>query len=380
MPVDAFNPGAVLGWADRSVNYCRRVYQLLLRHVLRRLPAEFAHDSAIGVLRVGSRLPTGLMGRLRDRTDPVLRTHAFGLEFDSPIGLAAGFDKNAVAFPALRALGFGFVEVGTITADAQPGNPRPRLFRLPQDRALVNRMGFNNDGAATVARRLRRLRAAHPGALVGVNLGKTRRVAMDDVVHDYVRGARLLAEHGDYLVVNVSSPNTPGLRQLQSDPVLEQLLTAVRGVRPATPLLLKVSADLGTGEIGHVADLANRGLVDGVIATNTSSEREGLRTPAAEVAALGSGGLSGPPLRARSLGVLRQLRASTGPGTVLVSAGGVDSADDVLERILAGATLVQAYTGFVYGGPAWVRRLNRQLAVLLRARGFAGVNDAVGRG
>ena len=289
-----------------------------------------------------------------------------------PLGLAAGFDKDARATKGLGALGFGFVEVGTVTARAQPGNPRPRLFRLPADRALVNRMGFKNDGAAAAAARLRRPR---DGPVVGVNIGRTRAVPEAEAAADYAASARAVADVADYVVVNVSSPNTPGLRDLQAADRLRPVLVAVRSALDAAageggrrvPLLVKIAPDLAEQDIDAVADLAVELELDGVIATNTTVARDGLLSTAAEVTAAGAGGLSGPPLRARSLAVLRRLRERAGDRLVLIAAGGIETPDDAWERLAAGATLVQAYTAFIYEGPLWPRRMHAGLARRIRA-------------
>ena len=298
---------------------------------------------------------------------------ALGLEFPGPVGLAAGFDKDARAVAGLGALGFGFVEVGTVTARPQPGNPRPRMFRLPADRALVNRMGFNNDGAAAAAARLRRRAAGGP--VVGVNIGKTKAAAEDEAAADYAASARLVAGVADYVVVNVSSPNTPGLRDLQAAGRLEPVLVAVRAALDASgggrrvPLLVKIAPDLADADVDAVADLAVELGLDGIIATNTTVSRDGLASPPAEVAAAGAGGLSGPPLGPRALEVLRRLHARAGDRLVLIAAGGIETPDDAWERLRAGATLVQAYTGFIYGGPLWPRRMHAGLARRARAAG-----------
>jgi dihydroorotate dehydrogenase len=247
------------------------------------------------------------------------------------------------------------VEAGTVTAQAQPGNQRPRLFRLMADRAIVNRMGFNNHGAAAAAARLR----GHRG-IVGVNIGKTK--AATDEIADYVASARAVRDVADYVVVNVSSPNTPGLRDLQAVDRLGPLLDAVRNELGTLPLLVKIAPDLADEDIDAVADLAVELRLDGIIATNTTISRAGLKTSPDEVARAGEGGLSGPPLRERSLAVLKRLRERAGDRLVLIAAGGIDTPDDAWERLRAGATLVQAYTGFVYGGPFWPRRVNRELA------------------
>jgi dihydroorotate dehydrogenase len=295
----------------------------------------------------------------------VLRVRALGLSFPGPVGLAAGFDKDARGTRGLAALGFGFVEVGTVTARAQPGNPRPRMFRLTADRALVNRMGFNNAGAAAAAARLARARG---GPVVGVNIGKTRAVPDADAAADYAASARAVAAVAGYVVVNVSSPNTPGLRDLQAADRLRPVLVAVRSALDAAvpgrrvPLLVKIAPDLADADVDAVADLALELGLDGIIATNTTVSRDGLASPAAEVAAAGAGGLSGPPLRARSLAILRRLHARAGDRLVLIAVGGIETPDDAWERLQAGATLVQAYTAFVYGGPLWPRRMHAGLA------------------
>ncbi|HZE30225.1 MAG TPA: quinone-dependent dihydroorotate dehydrogenase, partial [Actinoallomurus sp.] len=266
------------------------------------------------------------------------------------------------------AFGFGFVEIGTVTARAQPGNPRPRLFRLVKDRAIVNRMGFNNEGARAAAARLRGPRRI----IVGVNIGKTKVVPEHEAVADYVESTERLAALADYLVVNVSSPNTPGLRNLQAVEHLRPLLEAVRAAaRRATPrpvpLLVKIAPDLDDADVDAVADLALDLGLDGIIATNTTISRDGLTSSNAEAA--GAGGLSGAPLKSRSLEVLRRLRERTGDRLVLISVGGIETADEAWERIQAGATLVQAYTGLIYGGPSWPRRINRGLSARLRREG-----------
>jgi len=358
------------------------MYRLLYWLVLSRLPAEGTHRVSFALLRALVAVPgmRALAARLCAPRDPALAVHAFGRAVPGPLGLAAGFDKDAEGIAALLALGFGFVEVGTVTAEAQPGNPRPRLFRLPRDRALVNRMGFNNAGAEAAAARL-----AHraPG-MVGVNIGKTKRVAESEAIADFTRSAQALAPLADYLVVNVSSPNTPGLRDLQAVDKLRPLLVAVRAAcelaspMRRVPLLVKIAPDLADPDIDAIADLALELGLDGIIATNTTIARDGLRSSARRIAATGAGGLSGEPLRARSLDVLRRLRARVGTRLVLIAVGGVASADDAWQRIRAGATLVQAYTGFIYGGPLWPRRIHRELAARVRAAGLASIEQAIG--
>jgi len=356
------------------------MYHLLFRLVLRRAGAEAAHRLGFGLIGAAAAIPgaTRLAGRWLGPDDPVLRVRALGRDLPGPLGLAAGFDKDAIAPDALGALGFAFVEVGTVTARAQPGNPRPRLFRLPADRALVNRMGFNNHGAAAAAARLRARRGR--ALTVGANIGKTRAVPEAAAAADYALSAGLLAGEADYLVVNVSSPNTAGLRDLQAAGRLREVLTAVRdAVAAATdnhvPLLVKIAPDLADEDVDAIGDLAVDLGLAGIIATNTTLARDQLASRPAEISAAGPGGLSGPPLRDRSLHVLRRLRARVGDRVLLVASGGIETADDAWERILAGATLVQAYTGFVYGGPLWPRRIQAGLARRARAAGFSTIQQ-----
>jgi dihydroorotate dehydrogenase len=353
------------------------MYRLLYQVVLRRVPAEAAHRAAFALIRVFgwvARVPGAawLLGRWLGPRDPVLRVRALGLEFPGPLGLAAGFDKDARGTRGLAALGFGFVEVGTVTARAQPGNPKPRMFRLAADRALVNRMGFNNAGAAAAAAALGHSRRPG-GPVVGVNIGKTRAAPDDEAAADYAASARAVAAVAGYVVVNVSSPNTPGLRDLQAADRLKPVLVAVRAALDAAspsrrvPLLVKIAPDLADADVDAIADLALELGLDGIIATNTTVSRDGLASPAAEVAAAGAGGLSGPPLRDRSLEVLARLHARAGDRLVLIGAGGIDTPQDAWDRLRAGATLVQAYTGFVYGGPLWPRRMHAGLALRMKA-------------
>ncbi|MGO4385331.1 quinone-dependent dihydroorotate dehydrogenase [Specibacter sp. RAF43] len=354
-----------------------RIYPTVFRVCFSWMDAEQAHRIGFALIRAAHTVGAGAVLRRLFAPAPSLRTTAFGLTFPTPFGLAAGFDKGAKGVNALANLGFGHIEVGTITGAAQPGNPRPRLFRLVQDRAVINRMGFNNDGAAAVAPRLTRalagLRAGYDGVrpVVGVNIGKTKAVDLDDALGDYLVSARALAPAADYLVVNVSSPNTPGLRLLQDVETLRPLLSGVRAAADSAagrhvPLLVKIAPDLSDDDVDDVAALALDLNLDGIIATNTTIGREGLGSPADVVAAKGAGGLSGAPLKVRSLEVLRRLKAVVGERLVLVSVGGVETGADVQERLDAGATLVQGYTAFLYEGPFWAARINKELAGLRR--------------
>jgi len=304
---------------------------------------------------------TGLSALLRVK--PNHPVQALGLHFDSPFGLAAGFDKNAVAIKALGDLGFSHVEVGTVTAIAQSGNEKPRLFRLIPDRALINRMGFNNVGALAVAKNIEAARKRYGSDLpvIGINIGKSRVVEVQDAADDYRTSARILAPLADYIAVNVSSPNTPGLRSLQSVEALEPILKAVLAEALGKPVLVKIAPDLIDEDIVAVAKLTKKLKLAGVIATNTTISRLGLRTKAGEVESKGAGGLSGAPLKQRSLQVLDLLHNNLPSETTLISVGGVETAAEVKERLARGATLVQGYSGFVYEGPLWARRIKKQL-------------------
>jgi len=349
------------------------LYRLLFALLLRRLPAETAHAIGFGLIRVAASVAPvrWMMRTVLTVRDPVLRNTVFGVDFALPLGLAAGFDKNAEGVDAWGALGFGCVEVGTVTAHAQPGNPKPRMFRLPADRAVINRMGFNNHGSGAAADALRTRRSRLP---VGVNIGKTKVVPAAAAAADYAHSARLLAPLADYLVVNVSSPNTPGLRDLQAVDALRPLLSAVLEV-VSVPVLVKIAPDLPDANVDAVADLAVELGLAGIVATNTTLSRAGLRSDSDRC---GAGGLSGAPLGRRSVEVLRRLHARVGSELVLVSVGGIETAEDAWERITAGASLIQGYTGFVYAGPFWARMIHRGLAQRVRQGGFATVADAVG--
>ncbi len=353
------------------------MYPFLFRTFLSRLDAEFAHHCGMLVIRVLGMRPFAWATRALTAPDPSLRTRALGLDFDSPFGVAAGFDKNVIGVRGLSALGFGHVEVGTVTAIAQDGNPKPRLFRLIPDRAVVNRMGFNNRGAEAAAERLRRIRrSGRPRAVIGVNIGKSRVVDVADATADYVRSASLLAPLADYLAVNVSSPNTPGLRGLQAVQTLRPLLQAVQDAVGTTPLLVKIAPDLPDDEIAAIAAMAVEEGLAGIIVTNTTISRDGLVTDPAVVAAAGEGGLSGAPLKQRALAVLRQVRAVVPREFTVVAVGGVETADDVRERREAGADLVQGYTAFLYRGPFWARQINRALVAGTREASAPGTDRA----
>jgi len=357
------------------------IYRAFFRLVLQRVNPEKAHSFALALMRFYARIP-GLL-KLTDRLlrpPRSLQVRLFGLDFRSPLGLAAGVDKNSIAFDPLAALGFGSVEVGTATNLPQPGNAGKRVWRLPEERAILNWLGFPNDGADAQARRLSRRRLGH---VIGVNVGKSRKVELDqDVVGDYREATRRLAPHAQYLALNVSSPNTPGLRSMQTGQHLRDLVAGVRSElrdcgRAELPVLVKLGPDLSDGEIREVAAAAMEAKVDGIIAVNTTTDYDSVSLSEEIARHGGKGGVSGRPLKKRALEVLRLLHTHV-DGIPLVSVGGVETAEDAWERILAGATAVQAYTGFVYGGPLWPRRLNRGLARLLDESPWDSIEEAVG--
>lgn len=365
-------------------------YRHLLRPVLFRLDPERAHDLAIATLRYACPAPvrTALSLTCPVR-DSALRQRLWGLDFHNPVGLAAGLDKDAVAIDPLLALGFGHVEVGTITGQPQPGNDRPRLFRLVEDAALINRMGFNNPGCEAVARRLaRRYHAVgqgrrRPRGVLGINLGKTKVVDLERALDDYRASVAGLAPYADYLVINVSSPNTPGLRDLQAESALRPLLSGVREtldqVAPGRPLLLKIAPDLSAEGIDAAVDVALECGCGGVIASNTTITRRAVRTDHARIDAIGAGGLSGAPLRDLSTRVVARVARRVDGRVPVIGVGGVASAADAWDKIRHGASLIQVYTGFVYHGPALIRRINRGLLRLVHAHGLRNIAQAVGR-
>lgn len=333
----------------------KTIFNVFFKHV----DAELAHHLGMFAIKVLG--ATGFSNLLRVKPNHPVQT--MGLHFDSPFGLAAGFDKNAIAIKPLGDLGFSHVEIGTVTAIAQSGNEKPRLFRLIPDRALINRMGFNNQGAEAVAGHIAKARKKYGNKLpvIGVNIGKSRVVEVEDAVADYQASARILAPQADYIAVNVSSPNTPGLRSLQSVEALEPILKAVQAEALGKPVLVKIAPDLVDEDIVAVAKLAKKLKLAGVIATNTTISRSGLRSDSERVAELGAGGLSGAPLKQRSLEVLDLLHKHLPAEMTLISVGGVETASDVRERLARGATLVQGYSAFIYQGPMWPRVIKQKL-------------------
>jgi dihydroorotate dehydrogenase len=348
------------------------VYRSLIRPLLFRLPPETAHEFALHSLAL-------LPARLLAQRAPSLPITRFGLSFPNPVGLAAGFDKNGVALQPLAALGFGFIEAGTVTYHPQPGNPRPRLFRLREDQALINRAGFNNEGAAAFVRRVEKER---PDCVLGVSIGKSRITPLAEATEDYLASFELVHKVADYVAVNVSSPNTPQLRELQQSQQLSSLLSALqarrRELQKQVPLLVKLSPDLERRELETIVEVVEQLQIDGIIATNTTVSRDNLLTDAKRVAACGEGGVSGKPLRRRSTQMIAELYELTGGRIPLIGVGGIFSAEDAWEKICAGASLVQLYTGFIYQGPNIANEINEGLAKILAREGFASVDEAVG--
>ncbi len=360
------------------------LYRSLLRPLLFRLPPETAHELALNSLSFAPRLTRTLLGD-RFKRSPFGKLRRFGLTFSNPVGLAAGFDKDGVALESLAALGFGFIEAGTVTYHPQPGNERPRLFRLPLDKALINRAGFNNEGAARFAQRVKNNR---PDCVLGVSIGKSRVVALEDAVADYLKSFAVVYPIADYVAVNVSSPNTPRLRELQQANQLEELLGALQERnqelaeqpegRGVLPLLVKLSPDLDREELQNIVAVAQRNKVAGLIATNTTTARAPLETRAEEVQGCGAGGLSGAPLRHRSREMIAMLYNMTEGSLPLIGVGGIFTAEDAWEMISAGASLLQIYTGFIYEGPSIAKKINEGLRQIIAARGFVSLDEAVG--
>ena len=362
------------------------LYSSILRPILFRLPAETAHELALRSLSLG--LSPNAARRLIERRlhrAPFGELRRFGLAFANPVGLAAGFDKDGTAAQSLAALGFGFIEVGTATREPQPGNPRPRVFRLTADRALVNRAGFNNCGAQALAENIKRHR---PGCVLGVNIGKGRHVPITQAIPDYLGSFQEIYEVADYIAINVSSPNTPHLRDLQRAGLLAELLSALQdrnqelarecSLSRTKPLLLKIAPDLGEREIESIVEVALGARINGIIATNTTTSRDGLASPLRAVEACGEGGLSGAPLRRQATEIVRLLYRLARGALEIVGVGGIFTAEDAWEKICAGASLVQLYTGFVYEGPGVARRINEELAAILRREGLNSLDEAVG--
>jgi dihydroorotate dehydrogenase len=334
----------------------------IIRSILFLFSAETAHYLTMRLLKLP--FATSIFPGTVDGEEKLARTVA-GIRFPNPIGLAAGFDKNAQWVPLLSKLGFGHVEIGTVTPKPQPGNPKPRLFRLPQDHALINRMGFNNDGADVIAERLRKLDRTKFKAIIGGNIGKNKVTPNEEAVNDYLYCFNRLFDHVDYFVVNVSSPNTPGLRELQEKEALHGILQAIQTENlkknPPKPVFLKISPDLHNDQIDEIISIVVQTGIAGIIATNTTISREGIKTDFMEVEKMGAGGLSGSPLAQVSNGILWYLKSKCPKDLVIISSGGLMHAHQAAKRLEDGAGLVQLYTGFIYEGPLLIRRIKKVL-------------------
>jgi len=372
-------------------------YQSIIRPLLFKLPAETAHEIGIETLKISlcSKYSQDLAAK-HFETGTFGTFERFGMSFKNPLGMAAGFDKNAAVVNQLAALGFGFVEVGTVTFESQKGNEKPRLFRLPDDEALINLLGFNNDGVAKVVERLKKI---HPKCVLGVNIGKNKNVAIEDATENYLKSFELAYDVADYIAVNVSSPNTPNLRELQKAENLEELLNALQNRNreksnaavsavgskasrdagaPLKPLLIKIAPDLSYGETEQIVDICLRLEVAGIIATNTTVRRENLETGSTTLDKIGDGGLSGKPLATMSNYVISNLYTLSKGKLPVIGVGGIFTAEDAFEKIAAGACLLQAYTGFIYYGPSFARDINFGLSDILKAKGFDDINSAIG--
>lgn len=341
------------------------MYRFLIRPILFLFPPEFIHHLTFRLLKLVNYLPgvATVLRRYYSISDKRLERTLFGIRFPNPVGLAAGFDKDARLIDELATLGFGFIEIGTLTPRAQPGNDKPRLFRLPADQALINRMGFNNEGVEAAVTRLKQRKSP---VIVGGNIGKNKITPNEQALDDYKICFEALYPYVDYFVVNVSSPNTPNLRALQEKEPLKQLLNGVRALNEKQsapkPVLLKIAPDLNEAQLLDVVDILRETKTDGVIATNTTISREGLRTERGRIAAIGNGGLSGKPLTKRATEVISFMRARLGPAFPIIGVGGIMTPEDALEKIKAGANLIQVYTGFIYEGPGFVKRINETIA------------------
>jgi dihydroorotate dehydrogenase len=367
-----------LGYTDETLQMSK-LFEKVARPLLFRLDPEKAHELGLKAIRVGLGSAGGRHleenASIAEAFGPIER---FGLKFANPLGIAAGFDKNGVVVNELSTLGFGFVEVGTVTFEPQPGNPKPRIFRLPKDKALINRLGFNNEGAMAISERLANLKKQ---CVVGVNIGRTKDVANEDAVENYLKTFNALKEVSDYVAINISSPNTPNLRELQSAENLEHLIGALQEANRhdssiAKPLLVKIAPDLTEDDIAIIVDTCIRFDVAGIIATNTTVNRDRLKTAGTDK--LGPGGLSGRPLRARSTQVISQIYRHSRGRLPIVGVGGIFTAEDAFEKIVGGASLLQAYTGFIYSGPSFAYEILLGLAKIIRERSFKSLDEAVG--
>ncbi len=340
------------------------MYKIFLKPLLFLLSPESAHHFVFSILKILFRIPgvSALMKLCYEVKDERLKRNLFGLTFENPVGLAAGFDKDAKLFDELSAFGFGFIEVGTVTPKAQPGNEKPRMFRLLKDEALINRMGFNNDGVEAMRERLKRRTPSTWGkVIIGGNIGKNKITPNENAIADYEYCFEKLFDVVDYFVVNVSSPNTPNLRELQEKEPLTKLLSRLKELnskkKNPKPILLKIAPDLSNEQLDDIVSIVNETKIDGVVATNTTISRENLRTPNTQIQTMGSGGLSGKPLAKRSTEVIKYISEKSGGSIPIIASGGIHSAEDAIEKINAGASLVQVYTGFIYEGPAIAKKI-----------------------
>ncbi len=360
------------------------IYQNIIRRLLFRFESEKAHNFGINLLKHGlsSEFAQNLAYK-KFACEEFGELERFGLNFKNPLGIAAGFDKNGFVVNQLDSLGFGFVEVGTVTFEPQSGNELPRMFRLPEDKALINRLGFNNRGTPEVCERLKKL---NPKCVLGVNIGKNKNVPNDAAIENYVKSFDLAFDVADYIAVNVSSPNTPNLRELQKAENLEELLGTLQkrnveaGRENPKPLLVKIAPDLDEGEIEAIVDIALRLEISGIIATNTTINRSGLKTDSAKIGKIGNGGLSGKPVAERSNEVIGQIYKYSKGNLPIIGVGGIFTAEDAFNKIASGASLLQAYTGFVYQGVSFAREVNFGLANLLKDKGFKSLDEAIGSG
>jgi dihydroorotate dehydrogenase len=344
------------------------MYKLLIRPILFLFDPEKVHHFTFNILRLKGSIPgfKALVSSLFTYKNPKLERTLFGITFKNPVGLAAGFDKDAKLIDELSTFGFGFIEIGTLTPKPQPGNDKPRLFRLPQDQAIINRMGFNNGGVEEAVERLKKRTSS---VIVGGNIGKNKITPNENAFDDYAKCFEALYEHVHYFVVNVSSPNTPGLRELQEKGPLRKLLSYVKGLSEAKakpkPILLKIAPDLTPSQLDDVIEILKETKTDGIIATNTTISREGLQTSEKQLKQIGAGGLSGKPLANRSTEVITYLRKQLGAGYPIIAVGGIMSPQDAIDKLKAGADLIQIYTGFIYEGPAIVKRINKVISKVL---------------
>jgi len=365
------------------------LWEKVARQLLFKLPAEGAHHFSMGAFdKLLTLTPvSAAFAKRYTVNDESLKSQLFGLSFDNPVGLAAGFDKDAAWFAKLAALGFGHVEVGTITGQPQDGNDRPRLFRLPKDKAIINRMGFNNRGADNAAQRLAKSARYRPGDILGINIGKTKVVPVEQATDDYLYSFERLFTFADYFTVNVSSPNTPGLRTLQNREPLIELLTSIQSKNlqlaadheiAKKPILLKIAPDVSDEQLADIVSILKEIKLDGIIATNTTLSRANLKTTGAEVEGIGAGGLSGSPLTGRSRAVVAALYSELNGEVPIIGVGGIMKGEDAWQMICAGASLVQIYTGFIYGGPGIVRDINRHLLKRLKENEMGSITEAIG--